>query len=313
MARYLVTGGAGFIGSNIAEKLVELGEEVVVFDNLSTGHEGNIEHIRHGITFVKGDIRNASEVRMALDGVDYVLHQAALASVPRSIDEPVLVNEVNVGGTLTVLEESRHASVKCVVYAASSSAYGDSEVLPKSEDMLPAPLSPYAVSKLVGEYYCSVYSKVYGMPTVGIRYFNVFGPRQDPASQYAAVIPIFISHLLEGKSPTIFGDGEQSRDFTYVGNVVNANIMAAQWGGASGQVINVACGGRFTLNELYGMLCEMTGVSIDPVYEDSRQGDVKHSHADISMAEKLLGYSVETGFEEGLKRTVEWYKQSGSP
>lgn len=311
MSRYLVTGGAGFIGSNIAEKLVEMGEDVVVFDNLSTGHEGNIEHFRQKIKFIKGDIRNASEVRNALDGVDYVLHQAALASVPRSIDEPVLVNDVNVGGTLTILEESRQASVKCVVYAASSSAYGDSEVHPKSEDMLPAPLSPYAVTKLVGEHYCSVYSKVYGMPTVAIRYFNVFGPRQDPASQYAAVIPIFVSHLLEGKRATIFGDGEQSRDFTYVGNIVKANIMAARWKEAAGQVLNVACGGRFTLNELYGMLCELTGVSIDPIYADTRPGDVKHSQADISRAEKLLGYSVETSFEEGLKRTVEWYKQSG--
>ncbi len=313
MARYLVTGGAGFIGSNIAEELVEMGEEVVVFDNLSTGHEGNIEHFRQDVTFVKGDVRNASEVRIALDGVDYVLHQAALASVPRSIDEPLLVNEVNVGGTLTVLDESRHASVKCVVYAASSSAYGDSEALPKREDMLPAPLSPYAVSKLVGEHYCSVYSKVYGLPTISIRYFNVFGPRQDPASQYAAVIPIFISHLLDGKSPTIFGDGEQSRDFTYVGNIVKANIMAAQSEKAAGQVVNVACGGRFTLNELYGMLCELIGVSIDPVYADPRPGDVKHSHADISMAEELLGYSVEKAFGEGLKRTVEWYRQSGAP
>lgn len=310
MARYLVTGGAGFIGSNIAEKLVGLGEDVVVFDNLSTGNEGNIEHIAKDIRFVKGDIRNASEVRMALEGVDYVLHQAALASVPRSIDDPVLVNEVNVGGTLTVLEESRHASVKGVVYAASSSAYGDSDVLPKVEDMLPAPLSPYAVSKLVGEHYCSVYSKVYGLPTVSIRYFNVFGPRQDPESQYAAVIPIFITHLLDGKAPTIYGDGEQSRDFTYVGNIVKANIMAAQWDKAAGQVINVACGGRFTLNEIYGMLRELIGEKIDPIYADTRQGDVKHSHADISMAEELLGYSVETSFEEGLKRTVDWYRQS---
>jgi nucleoside-diphosphate-sugar epimerase len=312
MARYLVTGGAGFIGSNIAEKLVELGEEVVVFDNLSTGHEGNIEHIAKDIRFIKGDIRNASEVRTALEGVDYVLHQAALASVPRSIDDPILVNEVNVGGTLTVLEESRHASVKGVVYAASSSAYGDSEVLPKIEDMLPAPLSPYAVSKLVGEHYCSVYSKVYGLPTVSIRYFNVFGPRQDPASQYAAVIPIFITHLLDGKAPTIYGDGEQSRDFTYVGNIVKANIMAAKWDKAAGQVINVACGGRFTLNEIYRMLSGLIGESIDPIYADTRAGDVKHSHADISMAEELLGYSVDTDFEEGLKRTVDWYRQSGT-
>jgi len=313
MARYLVTGGAGFIGSNIAEELVATGEEVVVFDNLSTGNEGNIEHIRQDIKFIKGDIRNASEVRMALDGVDYVLHQAALASVPRSIDEPLLVNDVNVGGTLTVLDESKHAGVKCVVYAASSSAYGDSEVLPKREGLLPLPLSPYGVSKLVGEYYCSVYSKVYGLPTVSIRYFNVFGPRQDPASQYAAVIPIFISNLLEGKSPTIYGDGEQSRDFTYVGNIVKANILAAHSDKAAGQVVNVACGGRFTLNELYGTLCEMIGVSIDPVYADPRLGDVKHSHADISMAEELLGYSVDTDFKEGLKRTVEWYRQSGTP
>jgi UDP-glucose 4-epimerase len=310
MARYLVTGGAGFIGSNIAERLARSGEDVVVFDNLSTGHEGNMAHFLDDITFIKGDIRNASEVRSALEGVDHVLHQAALASVPRSIDDPLLVNEVNVGGTLTVLEESRHAGVKSLVYAASSSAYGESETLPKSEDMLPAPLSPYAISKLVGEHYCSVYSRVYGLPTVSIRYFNVFGPRQDPASQYAAVIPIFVTHLLEGKSPTIFGDGEQSRDFTYVDNVVKANMLAAKWEGAAGQVMNVACGDSFTLNELYAMLRDLTGSSVDPEYADPRPGDVKHSLADISMAERLLGYSVETGFEEGLKRTVEWYKRS---
>jgi nucleoside-diphosphate-sugar epimerase len=310
MSRYLVTGGAGFIGSNIAEELVRLGEEVVVFDNLSTGHEGNLEHFRKGIEFIKGDIRNASEVRKALDGVDHVLHQAALASVPRSIDDPVLVNEVNVGGTLTVLEESRHAGVKSLVYAASSSAYGDSEVLPKKEDMLPAPLSPYAISKLVGEHYCTVYSKVYGLPTVSIRYFNVFGPRQDPASQYAAVIPIFITSLLDGKAPTIFGDGEQSRDFTYVSNIVKANLVAAKCEEADGQVVNVACGGRFTLNELYSRLCELTGTSVDAVYDDPRPGDVKHSHADISLAEKLLGYSVETGLDEGLEKTVEWYRKA---
>jgi nucleoside-diphosphate-sugar epimerase len=306
----MVTGGAGFIGSNIAEELVRLGEEVVVFDNLSTGHEGNIEHFRDGITFIKGDIRNASEVRKALEGVDHVLHQAALASVPRSIDDPVLVNEVNTGGTLTVLEEARHAGVKSLVYAASSSAYGDSEVLPKKEDMLPAPLSPYAITKLVGEHYCSVYSKVYGLPTISIRYFNVFGPRQDPASQYAAVIPIFITSLLRGEAPTIFGDGEQSRDFTYVSNIVKANILAASCPDAAGQVVNVACGGRFTLNELYARLCELIGTSIDAQYDDPRPGDVKHSHADIEMARELLGFSVETGLEEGLEKTVEWYRKS---
>jgi nucleoside-diphosphate-sugar epimerase len=310
MARYLVTGGAGFIGSNIAEGLVERGEEVVVFDNLATGHEENIEHIRSQIEFVKGDIRNASEVRSALDGVDHVLHQAALASVPRSIDDPVLVNEVNVGGTLTMLEESRHAGVKSFVYAASSSAYGESEKLPKREDMLPAPLSPYAVSKLVGEHYCSVYAKVYGLPTISIRYFNVFGPRQDPASQYAAVIPIFVSHLLRGEAPTIFGDGEQSRDFTYVKNVVNANLLAARCEEAKGQVVNVACGARYTLNDLYGRLQELIGTDVEPHYGDPRPGDVEHSHSDIALAERLLGYSVDVDFSEGLKRTVEWYRSA---
>lgn len=308
MARYLVTGGAGFIGSNIAEGLVERGEEVVVFDNLSTGHEKNIEHIRSKIDFFKGDIRNASEVRKALDGVDYVLHQAALASVPRSIEDPVLVNEVNVGGTLTVLQESRHAGVKSFVYAASSSAYGESEQLPKREDMLPAPLSPYAVSKLVGEHYCSVYAQVYGLPTISIRYFNVFGPRQDPASQYAAVIPIFVSHLLRGDAPTIYGDGGQSRDFTYVQNVVNANLLAAHCEQARGQVVNVACGARYTLNELYGALQELIGTDVEPLYGDPRPGDVRHSHSDISLAEELLGYRIEVDFMEGLKRTVEWYR-----
>ncbi|MDD3642733.1 MAG: SDR family oxidoreductase [Candidatus Krumholzibacteria bacterium] len=308
MARYLVTGGAGFIGSHIAEVLVERGEEVVVFDNLSTGHEKNIEHIRPRIEFVKGDIRNASEVRKALDGVDHVLHQAAFASVPRSIDDPVLVNEVNVGGTLTMLEESRHAGVKSFVYAASSSAYGDSEQLPKREDMLPAPLSPYGVSKLVGEHYCAVYAKVYGLPTISIRYFNVFGPRQDPASQYAAVIPIFVSHLLRGESPTIFGDGEQSRDFTYVKNVVNANLLAAGCDKAHGQVVNVACGARYTLNDLYRRLQRLVGTDVEPKYADPRPGDVKHSHSDIALAERLLGYRIEVDFSEGLKRTVEWYR-----
>lgn len=310
MARYVVTGGAGFIGSNIAEELVAKGEEVVVFDNLSTGHERNVEHIRSRIEFIKGDIRNASEVRLALAGADYVLHQAALASVPRSIDDPVLVNEVNVGGTLTVLEEARRAGVKSFVFAASSSAYGDSEQLPKCEDMLPAPLSPYAVSKLIGEYYCSVYSNVYGLPALSLRYFNVFGPRQDPASQYAAVIPIFISSLLRGEAPTIFGDGGQSRDFTFVKNVVNANLVAARSENARGQVVNVACGERYTLNDLYAKLCGLIGCDIEPRYAATRPGDVRHSHSDISLAGHLIGYDVEVGFEEGLKRTVEWYSSA---
>ncbi|MBN2185714.1 MAG: SDR family oxidoreductase [Candidatus Krumholzibacteriota bacterium] len=309
MAKYLVTGGAGFIGSNIVGELVARGEDVVVFDDLSTGHEKNLEGFGSEIEFIKGDIRRSDEVRAAMRGIDHVLHQAALASVPRSIDDPVLVNDVNINGTLTVLEEAKNAGVKSLVYAASSSAYGETEQLPKTEDILPHPLSPYAVTKLVGEYYCSVYSQVYGLPTISMRYFNVFGPKQDPASQYAAVIPIFISHLLKGKAPTIYGDGKQSRDFTYVKNVVNANIAASKCGKASGQMINVACGGKYTLNELYSMLSRLIGVDIDPVYAETRPGDVKHSHADITMAEDLFDYSVEVPFEEGLKRTVDWYRK----
>jgi nucleoside-diphosphate-sugar epimerase len=310
MARYLVTGGAGFIGSNIVAELVERDEEVVVLDDLSTGHEKNIERVLSSVTFIHGDIRDASAVRKALVGVDYVLHQAALASVPRSIENPLLVNEVNVNGTLVVLEESRNAGVRSLVYAASSSAYGDTEILPKTEDMPDQPLSPYAVSKLIGEHYCSVYSKVYGLSTVSLRYFNVFGPQQDPQSQYAAVIPIFVSHLLRGERPTIYGDGEQSRDFTYVKNVVNANIDAANCTNAAGQVVNVACGTRFTINELFERLKMLIGSDLDPLYADARPGDVKHSEADISRAVDLFGYAIAESFEEGLEKTVDWYRDS---
>jgi nucleoside-diphosphate-sugar epimerase len=307
MARYLVTGGAGFIGSNIAEELANRGEDVVILDDLSTGCEENIEHIRSQITFIKGDIRDAGMVKKSLDGVDYVLHQAALASVPRSIEDPAFVNDVNVRGTLVLLEQSRLAGVKRFVYAASSSAYGDSEVLPKREDMVPRPLSPYAVSKLSGEHYCSVYAAVYGLPTVSLRYFNVFGPRQDPNSQYAAVIPIFISKLLRGEQPTIFGDGEQSRDFTFVENVVEANILAAHWRHAAGQSINIACGERYTLNELFERIREIVGCAVEPIYTDPRPGDVRHSQADISIARELLKYSLSVPFERGLERTIDWY------
>ncbi len=308
MARYLVTGGAGFIGSNIAEELVRMGEEVVVLDDLSTGNMSNIEAFLADITFIEGDIRDGERVARALDGVDYVLHQAALASVPRSIENPVLVHDVNVNGTITLLERSRVAGVKCLVYAASSSAYGDSETLPKNEKMQPRPLSPYAASKLVGEHYCSVYSNVYGLPTVSLRYFNVFGPRQDPTSQYAAVVPIFISRLLEGGGATIYGDGEQSRDFTYVRNVVDANLLAARSGKAGGQMVNIACGSRYTVNELYDRIRAILGGGEDPVYEEPRPGDVKHSQADVTKARELFGFSCSVSFEEGLEKTVEWYK-----
>ncbi|UCF05323.1 MAG: SDR family oxidoreductase [bacterium] len=311
MAGYLVTGGAGFIGSNIAEELVRCNEEVVVLDDLSTGNEMNLEGIRSRITFIHGDITDVGTVRKALEGIDYVLHQAALASVPRSIEIPVKVNEINVGGTLIMLEESRRAGVKCFVYAGSSSAYGDTEVLPKVESMLPQPLSPYAVSKLTGEYYCSVYANVYNLPTISLRYFNVFGPRQDPNSQYAAVIPIFISHMLRGERPTIFGDGEQSRDFTYVSNVVDANLRAAHCTNASGQLLNVACGERYSLNVLFDRLQKVIGSDVTPIYTDPRPGDVRHSQADIASAAELLGYRTTVPFEEGLAQTVAWYRSIG--
>ncbi len=308
MHKFLVTGGAGFIGSNIAEALVSRGEEVVVLDDLSTGHEANMESFRSGVTFVNGDIRDAEAAARALEGVDYVLHQAALASVPRSIENPVLVNDVNVNGTINMLEQSRLAGVKGFVYAASSSAYGDSEKLPKHEGMLPKPLSPYAVSKLTGEYYCSVFSTVYGLPTLSLRYFNVFGPRQDPASQYAAVVPIFISKLLNGERPTIFGDGEQSRDFTHVSNVVEANLLAVRSADAAGQMVNIACGTRYTLNDLYSRIRSIVCIDIEPLYEDPRPGDVKHSQADVELARELFGFSCGVSFEEGLEKTVEWYR-----
>ncbi|MCD6379882.1 SDR family oxidoreductase [bacterium] len=310
MSKYLVTGGAGFIGSNIVEELVNRGETVTVLDNFLTGYMNNIKPFLNDIRLIQGDIREVGIVKKAMEGVDYVLHQAALASVPRSIDDPILVNDVNVNGTLNVLEEARKAGVKCLVYAASSSAYGDSEISPKEEDLKPSPLSPYAVSKLVGEHYCSVYSKVFGLPTVCLRYFNVFGPRQDPKSQYAAVVPIFISKLLGNNRPEIFGDGEQSRDFTYVKNVVNANILASKSAGsAAGEMVNIACGGEYTVNDLFKHINKYLGKDSEPKYSASRAGDVKHSLADISKAMKIIDYSIEVSFEEGLEKTIEWYKR----
>lgn len=310
MSKYLVTGGAGFIGSNIVEELVAMGEEVVVLDNLSTGYRDNIEEFIGDIDLIEGDIRDAEVVNKGMYGVDYVFHQAALASVPRSIDDPVLVNDVNTNGTLNVLEQARKAGVRSLVYAASSSAYGDSEISPKHEELRPRPLSPYAVSKLVGEHYCSVYSNVYGLPTISLRYFNVFGPRQDPGSQYAAVVPIFISSLLEEKTPVIYGDGEQSRDFTFVSNVVKANILAAKSEGAEGEMMNVACGDQYTVNRLFAIIKENLESDTEPKFADPRPGDVKHSLADISKAEQMIGYSVDVTFEEGLKKTIDWYRHN---
>ena len=306
--KVLVTGGAGFIGSHIAERMVELGHEVIVLDDLSTGREENIAHLRSRITFVKGSITDTALLQEVMQGVQVVFHEAALGSVPRSVEDPRTTHEVNITGTFNVLMAARDAGVKRVVYAASSSAYGDTPTLPKVETMLPNPLSPYAVSKLVGEYYCQVFTRVYGLETVSLRYFNVFGPRQNPHSQYAAVIPKFVTAALKGEPLTVFGDGEQSRDFTYIDNVVQANLLAMQSPYAVGKVYNVACGGRYTLNELIRQLEVIFGHRLDVQYLPPRAGDIKHSEASISEARRDLGYQVLVPFEEGLKKTVQWYR-----
>jgi len=304
LAKYLVTGGAGFIGSNIVEELVKRNESVRVLDNLSTGRRENIEPFMDGIEFIEGDLRDLDSVRKAVNGVDYVLHQGALPSVPRSIDNPLTTNEVNVNGTLNVLTSARDAGVKRVVYASSSSIYGNSEVLPKREDMPPNPLSPYAISKLAGENYCRIFYRIYGLETVCLRYFNVFGPRQDPTSQYSAVIPKFISAMLNGERPKIYGDGKQSRDFTYVANVVQANLLACQADGVAGEFFNVACGERYTVLDLVAELNEILGKDVEPVFTEPRKGDVRHSQADISKAQRLLEYGGLVGFKSGLRMLI---------
>lgn len=304
---YLVTGGAGFIGSHIVETLVKKSEGVKVLDNFATGKRENLSPFLADIELVEGDLRNLDDVRKAVEGVEIVLHQGALPSVPKSVEDPLGSNESNITGTLNVLIASRDARVKRVVYAASSSAYGDSPTLPKEETMKPAPLSPYAIQKYVGELYCANFYHLYGLETVSLRYFNVFGPRQDPTSQYAAVIPKFITALAEGKPPTIYGDGEQSRDFTYVENVVQANLLAAEAEGVAGEMMNFACGERYTLNEILRHLQGMMKTQIEPVYTDPRPGDVKHSLADIRKSQRLLGYTPHVSLEEGLKRTVAFF------
>lgn len=307
--KYLVTGGAGFIGSNIVYELLKRGHRVRVLDNFATGRRENISPVLDQIELIEGDLRSYHIVRDAVDGIDFILHQGALPSVPRSINDPITSNEVNVSGTLNILDAAQDAGVKRVVFASSSSIYGDSERLPKQEDMLPNPLSPYAVSKLAGEKYCQVFAKIYNLHTVALRYFNVFGPRQDPNSQYSAVIPKFIKAILQDKQPTIYGDGEQSRDFTFVKNVVEANILATEADFSPGMVFNCACHQRITLNYLVEKVNELMGKNIQPVYTDPRPGDVKHSFADIERIKNHLGYEARILFEEGLKRTIEWYKQ----
>lgn len=308
MSVFLVTGGAGFIGSNIVGELLEQGETVRVLDNFSTGRRENVSPFMDQIELIEGDIRSYHTVREAVQGVDFVLHQAALPSVPRSVEDPITTNEVNVGGTLHILDAAKDARVKRVVYASSSSIYGNSEVLPKREDMAPHPMSPYAVSKLAGENYCRIFFDIYGLETACLRYFNVFGPRQDPASQYSAVIPKFIAAIRKGASPTIYGDGTQSRDFTFVENVVQANLQACLAEGVSGQVFNVACGERFSLLELVDILNRILEVEVTPQFDAERKGDVKHSLADISKARSLLGYEPSFAFEKGLEKTVAWYQ-----
>ena len=313
MTAYLVTGGAGFVGSNIVEALVADGEEVIVLDNLSTGRRENIRHLASKIRFIEGDICEAATAAEAMRGVDFVIHQAALPSVPRSVAEPLKSNRAQVDGTLNVLIAARDAGVRRVVYAGSSSVYGDTEQMPKTESMPPNPLSPYAVGKLTAEYYCKVFHALYGLETVALRYFNVFGPRQDPASQYSAVIPLFISAILDGRRPTIHGDGLQSRDFTYVGNVVRANLLACTAEGAAGEVINVACGERTTVLDIANHVADIVGVDIQPEHTAPRPGDVRHSRADITKARRLLGYEPAVGVRKGLAKTVEWHRALRSP
>jgi nucleoside-diphosphate-sugar epimerase len=302
--RFLLTGGAGFIGSHIAKRLVGEGAVVRVVDNLSTGQVARLEDLRCSIEYVEADLADNLVSDEVVKDVDYVLHQAAIPSVQRSVCDPVGTNRANVTATLNLLESCRKTGIRRFVYAASSSAYGDTEVLPKSEEMPPNPLSPYALQKLAGEHYCKLYYNLYGLETVCLRYFNVFGPGQDPHSEYSAVIPKFISKLLTRDSITVYGDGEQSRDFTYVENVVEVNLLALQAAAAPGRVCNIGCGERISLNRLIQLLEEIIGVKANVTYAASKPGDVRHSLADIGLARRLLGYEPKIMVEEGLRRTV---------
>ena len=309
MAHYLITGGAGFIGSNLTHALLNRGDEVRVLDNFSTGRHANVADIVNEVEIIEGDLRDAGSCKQAVAGVDYVLHLASIPSVEHSVLHPDLCMEVNVNATINLLLAARDANVKRLVFASSSAIYGDSPVLPKSEEMKPLPPSPYAVGKLAAEHSCQIFYKLYGLETVCLRYFNVFGPRQDPTSQYSAVIPLFARAMLSGKAPIIFGDGLQSRDFTYVNDIIQANLLAVSAPDVAGQVFNIACGQSQTLLDLVAALNAVLNTSIEPVHAPPRQGEVKHSVADISRAEKLLGYKVGTTFAEGLAKTAEWYSQ----
>jgi UDP-glucose 4-epimerase len=306
--RYLITGGAGFIGSNIAIELVRRGEDVTVLDIFSTGREENLSSIRDEIAVIRGDIRDYETVTSAVRGVDHVIHQAAIASVESSIEDPVGSSEVNINGTLKLLEACKREGVKRFVMASSAAVYGNIPSLPKTEDSEVQALSPYAAAKLTGEHYCRIYHDLFGLETVALRYFNVFGRNQDPASEYAAVIPKFINALLLGKPPVIYGDGLQTRDFVFVDNVVSANLLAVESKDAAGKVINIASGRKYTLLDLVAALRELMGVDIEPIFEKEKPGDIRHSVADISKATKLLGYDILTDFKEGLRHTIEYFK-----
>jgi UDP-glucose 4-epimerase len=305
--KVLVTGGAGFIGGHIIDALLAQNAEVRVIDNLSTGKRENIDRVRNRVDFIEADICDPEAIARAVHGVELVFHEAAIPSVSRSVADPVASNQANVGGTVSVLNAARLAGVRKLVYAASSSAYGDTPTLPKVETMTPRPMSPYAISKLAGEQYVSVFGKLYGFETVSLRYFNVFGPRQDPKSEYAAVIPRFVTTILNGGRPIIFGDGEQTRDFCFIDNTVSANLLAAK-ATTRGEVVNVACGARVSLNALIGLINEELGTDVKPDYQAGRAGDVRDSLADISAAQKLLGYEVLYDLRAGLKKAIDWYR-----
>jgi nucleoside-diphosphate-sugar epimerase len=310
MDKYLVTGGAGFIGSSICRKLVSQGCFVRVVDNLLTGKKSNLAEIIDKIEFIEADMGDSEVAQSAVQDIDVVFHEGALPSVPVSVDDPAATHRHCVDATFTMLLAARDAGVKRFVYAASSSAYGDAPTSPKVETMPCDPLSPYAVAKLTGEYYCSVFYKVFGLQTVALRYFNVFGPHQDPKSQYAAAVPAFVTAILKDQPPTIYGDGEQSRDFTYIDNVVKANLLAARAKETHGEVVNIACGQAVTVNEIIAMINELLGKHVKPIYADARAGDVKHSLADITAARNLIGFEPKVSFAEGLRLAIDWYRNN---
>lgn len=312
MPKILVTGGAGFIGSNLTEALLQRGHFVRILDDFSTGKRENLifDKAYPSPEVIKGDIREFSTCQKAVKGIEYVFHQAALPSVQRSIEDPETSNAINVGGTLNILLAAREEKVKRVIYASSSSVYGDTPTLPKHEEMPPDPLSPYALQKYIGEQYCRLFYQLYGLDTISLRYFNIFGPKQDPNSLYSAVIPKFIDALLQGRPPIIFGDGEQSRDFTYIENVVQANLLAMSAEHLHGEAINIACGKRISLNQLLNVLKEILGSKLSPIYQEPRKGDVKHSLADIRKGKEIINYEPTVGIEIGLKKTVEFFQKT---